>query len=499
MRREPVVAADRPAGGRPLWMAVAALFGANSLSFVVVAVSYVLYSRLLTPDLFGLYAIAAAVGALGVTVLDGGMKNTVIKAPRELTPAEEGTLTFAMIAGALLLVALLVAAAGPVVRLFPAAGRDYRFLALFGALYVVSWPFMVLQTAHLERRLRYDRVAWIESVGLLLERGLPVLLLVTTRQGIYAFAWGLAAGRLFRVAALNARRPQAVRLPSMADLRSVLPLLAEGAWLQVSTAFCMVRDNLAVLLVGPMFGKAWVGYYAWGLQLSAMASQVFVQMSARVSLPLLASARSAEDRWRTCLYQIRLLGMAIGPLLVALLLVMPAVDASVFGGRWAPAIVLLPLLFVRMLSSLGATPLGPLLMVEHGSRGYARANIAWTVVEVAAAALATACVGPSGLAWTYALLGWFGLWLYAVPATRAAGTGRGRGLGALLSPLLLRPGLGISLAVLLAAGVAARLPFDAHPGAAWLVALAALALAASYLSERDVRAAIGRLVAIRAR
>jgi O-antigen/teichoic acid export membrane protein len=458
-------------------------------------VSYLLYSRLLTPDLFGLYAIAAAVGALGVTVLDGGMKNTVIKAPRELTPAENGTLAFVMTAGAVALTGLLAAAAGPVARWFPAAGRDYRFLALFGALYLVSWPFMALPTARLERRLQYRRVAWIESVGLLLERGLPVVLLLATRQGIYSFAWGLAAGRLFRVASLNARRPQPIRMPSASDLASVMPLVAEGAWLQLSTACCMVRDNLHVLLVGPLFGKAWVGRYAWDLQLCVMVSQVFVQMSARVSLPLFAAGATAEERWRACLYQVRLLAVAIGPALVTLLAVTPSVDARFFGGRWAAAIGLLPLLFVRMVSSLGATPLGPLVMVERGSKAYAQANLAWTAAEVGVAAAALALIGPAGLAWAYALVGWLGLWLYLGRPGRNQGAPPDRRLSALLSPLLLRPGLAVSLAALAGLAAPARTLLVVRRDVGRLSALAAAALLASYLCERDVRSAVARLLA----
>ena len=485
---EPVAVASGPhASQKPLRVGVAALFAANSLSFVVVAVSYVLYSRLLSPGVFGLYAIASTIGALGVTVLDGGMKNTVIKAPRELTDVEEGTLTFVMTGGALVLLALMIAADRPVIHWFPAAGRDYRFLALFGALYLMSWPFMVLQTAHLERKLDYARVAWIESGGLILERGLPAVLLLFTRQGIYSFAWGLAAGRLFRVTSLNVRHLQPVRIPSIAEIRSLLPLAAEGAWLQASTAFCMVRDNLHVLLVGPLFGTVWVGYYAWGLQLSVMASQVFVQMSARVSLPLFASARSSEDRWRTCLYQVRWLAVVIGPILAMLLLVVPTVDGRFFGGRWSAAVALLPLLFTRMLASLAATPLAPLLMVERGSRSYAQANIVWTVVEGTLSAVALVMVGPSGLGWTYAVVGWFGLWLYLAPPGYRTDRWPVRRLGALMSALLLRPGLAVALTALVAVAVYMRSPFTVFTNHLGLMAGATAVLAASYLAEGDVR------------
>jgi len=56
----------------------------------------------------------------------------------------------------------------------------------------------------------------------------------------------------------------------------------------------VARDNLHILLVGPLFGKEWIGYYAWALQICLVSSQVFAQISARVSLPLLAQAGSFQ-------------------------------------------------------------------------------------------------------------------------------------------------------------------------------------------------------------
>jgi hypothetical protein len=150
-------------------------------------------------------------------------------------------------------------------------------------------------------------------------------------------------------------------------------------------------------------------------------------------------------------------------------------------------VVLLPLLFVRMFSSLAATPLGPLLMVERGSRAYALANISWTVTEVVVAAAALSTVGPSGLAWTYALVGWVGLGIYLAPPGCRPRRWPLRRLGSLLSALLLRPGLAVALGSLAAVAAYRRSPFSVFANDLGLIAGAGAVLVVSYFAEDDVR------------
>ena len=126
-------------------------------------------------------------------------------------------------------------------------------------------------------------------------------------------------------------------------------------------------------------------------------------------------------------------------------------------------------------------------MVERGSRSYAQANIVWTVVEGTLSAVALVMVGPSGLGWTYAVVGWFGLWLYLAPPGYRTDRWPVRRLGALMSALLLRPGLAVALTALVAVAVYMRSPFTVFTNHLGLMAGATAVLAASYLAEGDVR------------
>jgi O-antigen/teichoic acid export membrane protein len=182
--------------------------------------------------------------------------------------------------------------------------------------------------------------------------------------------------------------------------------------LQSATAASLIRDNLHIILVGVMFGKAWVGYYAWGLQLCSISSQAFVQISARISIPMFAQAKNFDESWRVCQYQIKLLTLLTGPILVVMLIAVPSINENLLNGKWSAAIGLLPLLIARMLPGLAITPVGAMLMVDKGGRTFAIANITWTVLEFVIGGIFILLIGPTGLAWSYALVVWLGIWIF---------------------------------------------------------------------------------------
>ncbi len=324
----------------------------------------------------------------------------------------------------------------------------------------------------------------IESVGLALERASPIVFLLGFHTGIYAFTWGLLLGRVFRMILVNLFYRASFHLPSWGHVRQAFYLVKEGTWLQVASGAAFVRDNLHVLLVGPLFGSNWVGYYGWGLQLSLIASQVFVQISARVSVPMFAQTATFERRWQNCLYQIRLLAMLTAPILIAVLLVLPGIDDHFFLGKWRPGISILPLLFLRMLPGLATTPLGALLMVERGGKRFATANVLWAALEVAGAALLLHLLGPTGLAWSYATVVWIGLAI----CLAFLGHNTARLTADVAWSLLQRPSLIIgsaSLGALVLVFAAIGLNQGLHYQIP--VAFAAAVLAAAYLSESYIR------------
>jgi O-antigen/teichoic acid export membrane protein len=388
---------------------VLTLFAANTLTFIVVGLSFIAYSRLLTPGEYGLYATALSIETILTLILDGGLKATIIKMEQPISKREESSIALLMLGAALLLIFFLLASEKQLLRWRPGITPDFTFIAIFVGLCLFFYPLIMLPTSRMERDLEYGHIAWIESVGMMLERGAPALLLLWTRLGLYSFIWALLCSGAFKAIALARFHRIELLGASLTTLRRSVHLFREGGWIQLGTVSSVVRDNLHVLLLGPLFGKEWIGYYAWVLQVCSISSQVFVQISARVSLPLLAQATGFQARWRICLYQVRMLAMLTVPVLCGVWLILPTVNANFFHGKWQPAVALAPLLFLRMVPGLATTPLGPLLMVERMGFVFARANFLWTVSELIVAVILLRALGPGGLAWSYLLVVWLGL------------------------------------------------------------------------------------------
>jgi len=463
------------------------LFIGYGISFAFIALSYVAYSRLLSPTEFGLYAIALAIGSFGAFLLDGGLKTAIIKHSGDLSEQDKGVLLSGLVLVSISLSVLMILLEGPFAYFKPALKSDFRFLSLFTIIYLMTYPFVAISTASLERKLEYKRIAWVESGSIVIERAAPALFLVFTETGMYAFVWGLALGRLFRLVFINRSSPVIPKVPSIRRIRSIVPIIKEGSWIQLATGCSLLRDNIHILLLGPIYGKDWVGYYSWGLQLCLVLSQAFVQVSARVSLPLMAQRGTFEQRWGICRSQIRFLSIFTTPLMVVSLLVLPGIDIRFFHGKWEPTIRILPLLFLRMVAGLATTPISNLTQVERGGFFFARAMAIWTAVEYAGAGFFLYALGPGGLACSYAIMVWAGLWAFLKSLPKPVGPL----FREVLASAVCRPSL------LAAASTVCLVTFFGVPrGAAYqnlkfTVPLALLIVAFSYLTEREVRERIG--------
>ncbi len=466
-----------------LHRSVISLFVSNIVAFLITGLSYVIYSNSLIPSEFGLYSIALAIGSFGTLVLDGGLKNTIIKSKNNLSKEEEGSLMFLMVISSFLLVFILITTVKIFGNYFPNANQDYKFLASFSGIYLLSYPWLVFSTASLERKLSYTKLSWIESIGMIIEKAFPALFILYTNGGIYSFIWGLIIGRSFRMIYLNCLDKPYFCIPSWNQFKGVLYLLREGAWLQSATGASLIRDNLHIFLVGTMFGKEWVGYYAWGLQLCTISSQAFVQISARISIPMFAQAKDFQEIWRSCLYQMKLLTVLTGPILVVMLIAVPSINENLFHGKWSVAIILLPLLFARMIPGLATTPVGAMLMVYKGGRTFAKAIILWTILEIVIGAIFVVLIGPTGLGISYAIVVWLGLWIFLISLGEEINT-----LATEVCKLLLqRTSLFISIFLSLFLCLYYKLMgFSLSKGYGSLV-ISVIILIFSYFSEREFR------------
>jgi len=459
-----------------------ALTISNALALITIAASYILYSKLLTPSEFAVYAGGIAIAKIGNTLLDGGLKVALIKHFEEVNSGVKRAL-FLMSCGIAVIASLVLIGGLLVLVVYSEVSiADAFFYCAYASAYFITYPFLFIPLADLERRQQYGSVAKGEGISIVIEYSLPAILWLTVEPGFWSFIIAAWAARIFRTTFILSSADKRGWFSGQAapHWNEIKPLFREGFGIQLGAAVSMLRDSLHLILVGPMFGKEWVGLYVWALQLCGVASQVFVQTAARVSLPALRLAPDMHSRWNVTINQVTWMTILTMPPLIFITSLASSFNHYMFADKWAIALQLLPFLVIRMLPGMVTTPLGSLVLAERGAKSYFTANLIWTISEVALAAVFLLLIGPFGLGWSYAIGAWFGIiaFLTQLPPPAA--------FLSLLPHLLLRSSLFIAISLLLVFGWfrgAAVAPVSIW----YLLPLAGVASLLSYLVEPKCR------------
>lgn len=453
---------------------------ANAVAMAAAFAGYLVYSDFLSPSDFGLYAAAVAIAKFGNVILDGGLKLTLVKQRVEI----KGEVLKAIFIGSLtagLAFSVLVAGGLWLLVLYGSLlVEESLFLLGYVASYFLAYPVILMPLAALERQQRFVPIAWAEGLSVSVEYALPAALWLFVDESLWVFPVGALFSRVIRAAVLLSADKAKVWRKGVPLWRPSGLLLKEGFSLQCATLLSTLRDNMHVFLVGPLFGREWVGFYAWALQLCSVASQVFVQTAARVGLPSLVKAEGGEERWQVATVQISWVAILTLPPVIFLYFPAAVVNAAFFDGKWGVSLLLLPALAIRMLPGAATTPLGYLLVAERDGAVFAKSIAIWTTLEFLLALLCLSMWGPMGLAVAYSFTAWVGVVCFL------RGLEKGRELLSVGRLVLARPSLWVSIAGAASMyGLASDDVWILHPIGTFVLCLTGVVLA--YLAEQKVR------------
>jgi len=311
------------------------LLGAQKVvSVTVTAAGGIALARLLTPEVFGLYAIVIFVITLGVRFSELGLGAALIQR-RDLDLATGLSAAFtATFALALALGALIVAAA-PLAARWPGVSSDaaaaLRWLALLVVLSALRMPAMVL----LERRLAYVPLTIAETAD-------------TVTFYLVAIAVAVAGGGLwsFVLAALAARAANLIVLWSATRWRPTLrwnrrelsPVLKFGILFQGSVLIGVAGDAVVPTFVTAWSGVTAVGYLNWAATLAFLPLQI-VSIAGRVLFPALSTLQTEPARFADAAARaINRVTTILYPAAALLLAGADPVVRLVFGEAWVPAV-----------------------------------------------------------------------------------------------------------------------------------------------------------------
>jgi PST family polysaccharide transporter len=311
------------------------LLGAQKVvSVVVTAAGGIALARLLTPEVFGLYAILIFVITLGVRFSELGLGAALIQRrdldlATGLSAAFTATFALALVLGS----AIMVAA--PLVARWPGVSSEVtapvRWLALLVVLSSLRMPAMVL----LERRLAYLPLTIAETADTVTFNVVAIAAAVAG-AGLWSFVLGALAARAANLAVLwTATRWR----PTLRWNRGALaPVLKFGVLFQGSVLIGVAGDAVVPIFVTAWSGVAAVGYLNWAATLAFLPLQV-VSIAGRVLFPALSSLQTEPARFAEATQ--RALNRVTTILYPAASLLFAGADPVVrlvFGEVWLPAV-----------------------------------------------------------------------------------------------------------------------------------------------------------------
>lgn len=453
--------------------------GGEWLGYLLQIGTIAILARQLTPEIFGVMAMALTLTVIVDQLRGLGLSQAVIQR-EDLTWVQVNALFWINAAFGLLL-AGIVAATGPALAAFydepqlieicAVLGVSYAFAGVamqHGALLNRHMRFKSLATRNMVARLVSSLVAIAAAVG-----GLGVWALVLQQVLLVV----LAAAFVWLAVDWRPSRPR--------ELRAALHLVRFGSLVTLSNLLHSVSRQADNIIIGRVLGAGALGLYTRAYALLTLPLRQIKNPISAVMVPTLSALQKEPERYRRA-YGRAINGLAHAgmPAVVILAVAAPEVIEVFLGGQWTQAATIFQLLALTSLIQLISTTAG-WLFVTFGRGG---AAAMWALVNAAgtiAAFLIGVQWGVEGVAAAYTISQVVLTWPGFVVACRHTPVAPIDALVAVLRPLA------VSAAVLAAAlAMRAVLP-ESWPALAGLIlitvaaVLAWLAMLAAWTRARD--------------
>jgi PST family polysaccharide transporter len=319
---------------------------------VLVLVTTVILARLLSPQEFGLVALALVFTALLATVKDLGVTQSLIVDHGD-GEARASTACAFTIAAAILLWAV-TAALGPVAAAFFDEPRLTVMLAVLGA----NFPLRALGATHYalaQRRLDFKARAAAETAEVLV-RGATGMALALAGVGAYSLVVGYLAGSVALTAALWLRVPFR---PSRREMRRehLSSLVRLGGTLTAVDVIAAFNSQVDNLFVGRVLGAGALGLYAIAFRLPELLIRNLALVAGQVLYPGFAALDRAA-LGRGFVVALRLTAAVALPVSVGLAVMAEPFVRALFGEQWLGAVDAMRVLAVFGLATALNVPAG---------------------------------------------------------------------------------------------------------------------------------------------
>jgi lipopolysaccharide exporter len=330
-----------------MWQGLAQAVGKS-----VVLVTTIVLARLLSPEQYGLVALALVLMAYAEAIADAGVAQALIYLERSAESAR-AALMVAIVSG-LAITSIAVLSADAIAAFFhhPDVAPLVRVLAIS----LLAASLGSVPEALLRRELRFQRLTAATVIRAVVTGGVTIGLAVAG-QGAWSLAIGTASGSAGYATSCWALLPQRVPWQVWRAGRSqVRATIRYGAPVAGSTLLAKLIFDVDYLIVGRLLGAEALGFYTMAFRLPEFLILNVFFVLASVMFPLYTRARHDPKRlqrgYMKSLQIQSLYGVTAG---AGLAVVAPVLVPLLFGEKWLPVVLPLTLLSVYAAArSLGA-------------------------------------------------------------------------------------------------------------------------------------------------
>lgn len=394
-----------------LWLAFlrSVAQGASWLTTIAVA-------RLLSPDDYGLMAVAGFLTAYIEVVSELGLGAALVQRP-QLSSEEISSNFWFSIAVGVVFAALAFGLAYPLAALFEEP-RAVRLTQASSLIFVVG-ALMTVPFNLLLRNLRFKAIGICQLCGVIAAT-CTMLALATNGFGVWTLLGGTIVLRVVTLIAVLVASPWRPRLHF--SWNEVKPFLPFGLSVAAGRSLYVVFRTMDVFLVGRVLGTQAVGYYSFAINLASLPSDKIVSLVNEVSVPLFSQLQGEPGALRNLyLKTTKLLAVLLTPMYLAGCVWGDDIVLTVLGDSWAPLVFMFRAMCLAQLvaslcavntsihAALGhprralvlyavATPLMAVAIYFSAQRGLDAVTVPWlTVYPLVLAGWAHVTIGVLGI------------------------------------------------------------------------------------------------------
>lgn len=333
----------KQAGSALVWRAVQ-LGGVK----VIFMVRLLVLAWLLTPEDFGLMAIAVTAIGFFLNVTDIGMIPALVQGA-DVDEKQYNAAWTVNVSRALLITLAVILAAPLIAQIFaePRATNIIRVLALRPLLEALA----SIKVAELTRKLKFYPLAMIKlGEGLM---NIIVSIALAPSLGVWALVVGTLAGATAYLLISYLFAPHHPKL--LFDQSSIRPLIRFGRWIFATSLIIMAGNYVLRVVISRQLGVAELGLYTLAVQLAFLPAEIASEVIGSVAFPLFARLQT-NTRQVTKVFRTTLIGMSalLFPVCLLIITLVPTLVEDLLGSRWAGTVQIIRILtFASMLGLIG--------------------------------------------------------------------------------------------------------------------------------------------------